>query len=282
MMISIRSAGSRALLLIGTLFAACAGPTPRAGPAAPAIAPLDATARPGTRVLVFSRDYPFVLPGREPIIVPDTSRGTRIEAIRQLGRRHGFAVEHAEESAVFADTLLDGFSAVVFLNTSPTRLTSAEKSALQRFVRGGGGVVAVEALSGHEQERTWSWLRGLIGARFRSVWAQTTDLLVKRTDSTHLSTRAVPRAWIQHDFWEEFGELAPDALVLATLDEASRPEGKWSRDYVSPGPPYPITWAHDYDGGRAWFAGLGRSVHAYSSQAFLNHLAGGILWAAGQ
>ena len=43
---------------------------------------------------------------------------------------------------------------------------------------------------------------------------------------------------------------------------------------------HPIAWYHDYDGGRAFYTGLGHIPVIFSEQAFLAHLYAGILYAA--
>ena len=62
--------------------------------------------------------------------------------------------------------------------------------------------------------------------------------------------------------------------VLAALDETSYDGGTMGYDH-------PISWAHEFDGGRAWYTGLGHTTAAYTNRAFLDHLLGGIQWAAG-
>ncbi len=43
---------------------------------------------------------------------------------------------------------------------------------------------------------------------------------------------------------------------------------------------HPVSWYHDYDGGRAWYTNLGHVPAVFSEKAFLDHLYGGIFWAA--
>jgi type 1 glutamine amidotransferase len=62
--------------------------------------------------------------------------------------------------------------------------------------------------------------------------------------------------------------------VLVTVDESSYTGG-------SMGMPHPISWYHAYDGGRAWYTAMGHTAESYAEPAFLEHLAGGIMWAAG-
>ncbi|CAN0513753.1 unnamed protein product, partial [Laminaria digitata] len=44
----------------------------------------------------------------------------------------------------------------------------------------------------------------------------------------------------------------------------------------------PIAWAHHFDGGRAFYTGLGHTIESYSDPQILNHLTGAIKWAAGE
>ena len=44
---------------------------------------------------------------------------------------------------------------------------------------------------------------------------------------------------------------------------------------------HPISWYHEYDGGRAWYTAMGHTAESYKEPLFLNHLLGGIRWAAG-
>ena len=79
--------------------------------------------------------------------------------------------------------------------------------------------------------------------------------------------------------WDLFAEKAKQLLLQ---DERRYPGDSPGHRFTPTGPPYPIAWSHEYAGGRAWFTGLGCRPEIYSDPAFLNHLAGGILWAAGR
>ena len=63
--------------------------------------------------------------------------------------------------------------------------------------------------------------------------------------------------------------------MLATLDETTyHGDGAMGRDH-------PIAWAHEFDGGRAWYTGGGHTEESYSEPPFRAHLLGGIRYAAG-
>jgi type 1 glutamine amidotransferase len=62
-----------------------------------------------------------------------------------------------------------------------------------------------------------------------------------------------------------------EACVLVALNEGSYPPGEGAM-----GTKHPISWCHDYDGGRAWYTGAGHAPESYREELFLDHLLGGI------
>ncbi|MDR9410357.1 MAG: ThuA domain-containing protein, partial [Balneolaceae bacterium] len=44
---------------------------------------------------------------------------------------------------------------------------------------------------------------------------------------------------------------------------------------------HPISWYHEYDGGRAFYTGLGHTSESFSEEAYLQHILGGINYAMG-
>jgi type 1 glutamine amidotransferase len=43
---------------------------------------------------------------------------------------------------------------------------------------------------------------------------------------------------------------------------------------------HPVTWYHDFEGGRAWYTAMGHTTCSFSEQPLLDHLLGGIKYAA--
>ena len=60
--------------------------------------------------------------------------------------------------------------------------------------------------------------------------------------------------------------------MLLTLDETSYTGGK-------NGSFHPIAWYHDFDGGRAFYSGLGHTDESFADPLFLQHIWGGIVYA---
>jgi type 1 glutamine amidotransferase len=76
------------------------------------------------------------------------------------------------------------------------------------------------------------------------------------------------------DEWYNFqSNPRSNVHVVAALDEASYTGGDMGD--------HPIVWYHDYEGGRAWYTGLGHSEGLYVDPQFVDHLLGGIFWATG-
>jgi hypothetical protein len=195
-----------------------------------------------------------------------------VAAVKALGARHGFEVEATEDAAVFTDQSLGRFAAVVFLSTTGDVLDSAQQAAFQRYIRAGRGFVGVHSAS--DTEYDWPWFGQLVGAYFRSH-PRVQDARLDVRDRTHLSTRCLPAAWTRRDEWYDFRAPPPaDAKILMTIDEKSYSGGRMG-DF------HPMVWYREFDGGRAIYSELGHTHESFKEQAYLDHLAGAILWAAG-
>ncbi|RYE22436.1 MAG: c-type cytochrome, partial [Sphingobacteriales bacterium] len=84
----------------------------------------------------------------------------------------------------------------------------------------------------------------------------------------------LPSQWKRTDEWYNYKKLNPDVKVLISLDEKSYKGG-------TNGNKHPIAWYHDYDGGRAFFTGLGHTDESYADPLYLKHILGGIQYAIG-
>lgn len=214
------------------------------------------------RILVFSKTAGF-----RHASIPDG-----IAAILRLGREREFAVDASEDSSLFDDTHLARYDAVVFLSTTGNILDDGQKAAFQRYIEGGRGFVGVHSAS--DTEYGWAWYGGLVGAYFKSHPPPATALIIV-TDAVHPSTRGLPARWSRADEWYNFASNPRSRVhVLATLDEGSYSGGEM-------GPDHPIAWCQFYDGGRSWYTGLGHTSESYAEPYLLEHLLGGIVFAAG-
>lgn len=263
----IRTLPAAALLLAGSALHAqqSAQPSTAGAPAASATASTCTLDRPraGTRVLVFSRTKGF-----RHASIPDG-----VAAVTALGAKHGFAVESTEDAAVFTDESLRRFAAVVFMSTTGDVLDGPQQAAFERFIRGGRGFVGVHAAS--DTEYDWPWYGQLVGAYFKSH-PRVQEARLDVRDRSHPATKCLPAVWTRRDEWYDFrAPPAPEAKILITIDEKSYSGGRM-------GDVHPMVWYRTYDGGRAFYTELGHTHESYKEQAFLDHLAGAILWASGR
>src|SRR5205823_1022337 len=68
-----------------------------------------------------------------------------VEAFKMIAAEDRLAVDHTEDPAVFTSARLQGYAVVVFLHTTGEMLDAAGVQALDRYVRGGGGFLAIHA-----------------------------------------------------------------------------------------------------------------------------------------
>ena len=194
-----------------------------------------------------------------------------IAAIRALGEQNNFHVDASEDATVFNDGNLAQYHVVVFLSTTGDIFNPVEQAAFERFIRRGGGFVGIHSAS--DTEYDWPWYGGLVGAYFRRH-PVIQPAILKVTDPSHLSTRHLPIEWKRTDEWYDFrDDLDPDISVLMRIDEKTYRGGRM-------GAVHPMAWYHAYDGGRAWYTAVGHTHESYSEPLVLEHLLGGIAWAA--
>ena len=216
------------------------------------------------RILVFSKTEGF----------RHSSIETGIAAIQELGQENGIAVDATEDASMFTANNLRRYDAVVFLNTTGDVFNDAQQNEFERFIQAGGGYVGIHAAT--DTEYDWPWYGKLAGAYFIShpnnpnVRAGTFRVL----DKNHPSTKGLPDQLERVDEFYNFRSINPDINVLVDIDESTY-EGGTNGDF------HPMSWYHEYDGGRAWYTSMGHTEGTYSEPLFLQHLLGGIRYAMG-
>ncbi len=215
------------------------------------------------RVLVFSKTAGFV----------HTSIPKGIEAIQKLGAENGFEVDTTKNAAMFQEDNLEKYAAVIFLNTTGNVLDYRQEAAFERYIQSGGGFVGIHAAS--DTEYDWHWYGRMVGGYFKShPKPQEAKFIIKDKNfgATSFFTDSV---WQRTDELYNFKMLNPDVHVLMTIDESSY-EGGENGAY------HPMSWYHNYDGGRAFFTALGHTEESYAEANYLKHLLGGIQYAMGK
>jgi cytochrome c len=214
------------------------------------------------RVLVFTKTT-----GARHASIPNG-----IAAVIKLGRENGFDVDTTENAEMFIDDTLKKYSAVIFLNTTGDVLNYRQEVAFERYIQAGGGFVGVHSAT--DTEYDWGWYGRLVGGYFNGhPEPQQAKFIIKDKDfpATKFFTDTV---WQRTDELYNFKKLNPDVHVLITIDEKSYKGG-------TNGAYHPMSWYHEYDGGRAFYTEPGHTEASYTEPNYLKHLLGGIQYAIG-
>ena len=194
------------------------------------------------------------------------------ETIKNLGIENNFKTSFTEDSLDINGTNLKNFQVVIFLSTTGDILAGPQEKALKSFVENGGGYVGIHAACDTEYE--WLWYGKLVGRYFESH-PNIQEARIQNVNKSHPSTESLPKSFNRIDEWYNFRNPLPEGVtVLLNLDERSYSGGTDNGSH-------PISWAHDVGKGRSFFTAMGHTAESYQEEIFVNHLLGGMLWAAG-
>ena len=163
----------------------------------------------------------------------------------------------------------------MFLSTTGDVLDAAQQDALERYIQAGGGWVGVHSATDTEYE--WPWYGKLAGAYFIShpnnpnVRKATFRVLDK---SARLHDRACRTSGSARTSSTTSSRSIRTSSVLVDIDEKSYEGG-------TNGDNHPMSWYHEYDGGRAWYTNMGHTDETFVEPPFLKHLLGGLRYAMG-
>jgi len=260
------------------------------------------------RVLVFHRALGFV----------HRSIPAAVEAVAELGARHGFDVDATDDPDRFEELLSVGdHEVVVFVHTSGNVLPEpSHRRALEAHLANGGGFVGIHAASAMGDVATgWPWYRELVGASFKGhtiarLYAD--DPIDARPGTIHAGSLAeAPR---DADRWGEAVAMwscepavvhveDPGCPVIDGIADGDVVVDEWYGFHDSPrsrvnvvatvdestyepyggemGVDHPIVWWHEFGGGRSVYNSMGHSAATWRSEWFLATIVGGIRFAAG-
>ncbi|MFK7738808.1 MAG: ThuA domain-containing protein [Planctomycetota bacterium] len=196
--------------------------------------------------------------------------------IQSLGDANDFDVDMSEDATLFTAANLSQYAAVIFLNTTGNILDASQETAFENYITNGGGFVGIHSAT--DTEYGWPFYGSLVGAYFQNhPSVQSGEVTV--VDPNHPSTFSLPTVFTHTDEWYNFQSNPannPLIKVLITLDESTYSGGNM-------GAVHPIAWCQDAVGqGRSWYTAFGHRVNTYTEPFFVDHLLGGILFAAGR
>ncbi|HUR30160.1 MAG TPA: ThuA domain-containing protein [Saprospiraceae bacterium] len=213
-------------------------------------------------VLLFSKTNAF----RHESIEPGGA------AIKSYFESRDISITHTEDSTIFNSNNLAAFDVVVFLNTTGNILDSIQQESLVNHVKSGKGFVGIHSAS--DTEYDWPWYAGLLGAQFASH-SDIQQAAVMKVDTHHIACKHLPDRWTRTDEWYNFRQLPSNVNYLLTVDEATYQGG-------TQGNLHPVSWYHEYDGGRSFYTAMGHTVESYQDTMFLEHILQGVIWAGGR
>ena len=194
-----------------------------------------------------------------------------IIAITNLGTQNNFSVDTTTNPSLFNTKQLKKYKAIIFLSpTGDDFFNEEQKLAFQKFIHKGGGFVGIHAAA--DCLYKWDWYGKLVGGYFkRHPETQRASIIV--TDSTHAATKHLSTPWTRNDEWYDYKNFNRSVKVLMQLDESSYKGGEM-------GAFHPISWYHQFEGGRVFYTGLGHTAESYTNDpSFLQHILGGIKYA---
>ena len=214
---------------------------------------------PEKRILIFSKTAAF----RHSAIPAGKT------ALIKLGKEIGFETDTTENAALFTEKNLQKYSAVIFLNTTGNVLNESQQEAFEHYIQAGGGYLGIHAAT--DTEYDWPWYNNLSGAYFAShpgnPNVQEGEAYV--VNDNHPSMKDFPKKWKIKDEFYDFKSFNPKVTVLVKIDEKSYKDGKM-------GDNHPMSWFHEYDGGKAFYTNFGHEDATYINPVFVKHLTGGL------
>lgn len=237
--------------------------------------PARATVRPAKarRMLVFYRCEGFV----------HGSISFGNYALQKMGEKAGaFTADLADEYRVFTTANLARYDVILFNNTTRLKMPSEAKKAVLGFLADGKGVAGLHA--GSDNFGGWPEGIAMIGGIFNGhPWGAGGTWSFKIDDPRHPLSAAFGGKGFRHKdeiYWYKPASFAGrDKLrVLVSLDfsKAGTARGKDPKSVD-----VPVSWLHEYKGGRVFYSNLGHRNETYSNRIILKHFLAGIQYAAG-
>lgn len=192
-----------------------------------------------------------------------------------LASKLGYNATSTEDAAIFTADSLSSFDAVVFLNTTGDVLNDGQQANFEEFIQAGGGYLGIHAAA--DTEYDWPWYGKLAGGYFNGHPGNPNvrEGVIRKTDVSHYITESIPMEWKRADEWYDYKDVNPAINVLLKVDEKTYGGGKMGENH-------PITWFHEYDGGRAFYTGMGHTAESFREALVLTMLERALQYVTGE
>ena len=208
----------------------------------------------------------------------DATTQPGIDAFEAIAEGNGFTVDATGDASRISAAGLEPYRAIVFLNTAGDLLDDEQEGALEAFIEDGGGFLGIGSAA--ESEVGTEFFDGLIGARPSAASSTTPSVQrVVAGDRVHPATKDLPLETDRTDVWYQW-QTRPTGTVhtVARYHATNAPAGDGTN---AGGTDTPISWCRDYDGGRSFYTGMGRTGESFGEEGFRDHLLGAVRWTAG-
>ena len=227
----------------------------------------------GKRVLVYTRNYTPDGKGYVHANIADS-----VAAMEKLGRENGFAVDHSDNPGVFTKENLARYDAIVFSSSNNEAFSNdSQRLAFQAYIRGGGGFVGLHSATG--SERNWPWFWEMIGGSFDSH-PKLQKFTVRVVDRNFPATKALPASfeWEDECYFHKHRNLKVHPLLVVDVRKLDDPKLA-DRALQDKPEEMPLSWYHNFEGGRVYYLALGHKNEHYKDPLLLQQILGGIQWA---
>lgn len=190
--------------------------------------------------------------------------------LANMGAENSFNVLHINKADAIEQIDLSTIKAVVFLCTTLDIFDSKQENIIEKYIQNGGGYVGIHAAA--DTEYDWPWYGQLVGAYFDSHPPGTPNATLTTLETKTNFTNHLPKSWSIDDEWYNYTFQNKAIIPLLNLEESSYSGG-------NNGAEHPITWYHDFDGGRSFYTGLGHTKSTYEDERFIQLLRKGLFYA---
>jgi type 1 glutamine amidotransferase len=208
------------------------------------------------------------------------------QAVRDLATQLGTQydqpvdIQETDDPAAFTTANLATKDTVVFAQTGGVLFNTAQRSALEAYIRGGGGYLGMHYAGwsvGESEHDVNPFYYRLVGA-VSEGHPENPGVRPGRVfvpDPGHPLTQGVTASITRSDEWYDWVvNPAPTVRTLIEADESSYGGG-------ANGSPHPITWCQRIDSGRSWYTAMGHEGSAYAEPYMRAQMKNGLAYAAG-
>jgi uncharacterized protein len=182
----------------------------------------------------------------------------------------------SDDPTIFSNQKLEIVDCIIFCYTNDEAFyTESQRNAFMKYTQKGGAFVGVHSAASSEPK--WPWFVNMMGGLFiRHPDLQ--KFTIKVVNSKHPATKHLKSEFQRLDECYNLHALNPDISILLAADLTTVvDEEKFKISQF--GKYIPLSWCHQFDGGRQFFTALGHPEDSFENQDFVDHIKGGIIWA---